>query len=174
MMIFSCPNFLCLCLFVHFTIFLSGLIFSFILSLVDPLAPLLLPTTSSIRPLIRRKEQEQLAALKQHHQEEIDHHKKEIERLQREIDRHKGKIRKLKHDDWNLSKKKKFQFSHRSRQIPLLSLMHALCHWASHECVGDCSVYAWKLLKLVIKWTLCPWHAVTQVIQLFPALLPFL
>lgn len=47
----------------------------------------------------RRKEQEQLAALKQHHQEEIDHHKKEIERLQREIDRHKGKIRKLKHDD---------------------------------------------------------------------------
>lgn len=48
----------------------------------------------------RRKEQEQLAALKQHHQEEIDHHKKEIERLQREIDRHKGKIRKLKHDDW--------------------------------------------------------------------------
>lgn len=49
---------------------------------------------------LRRKEQEQLAALKQHHQEEIDHHKKEIERLQREIDRHKGKIRKLKHDDW--------------------------------------------------------------------------
>lgn len=46
----------------------------------------------------RRKEQEQLAALKQHHQDEIDH-KKEIERLQREIDRHKGKIRKLKHDD---------------------------------------------------------------------------
>lgn len=49
---------------------------------------------------IRRKEQEQLAALKQHHLDEIDHHKKEIERLQREIDRHKGKIRKLKYDDW--------------------------------------------------------------------------
>lgn len=49
---------------------------------------------------LRRKEQEQLAALKQHHIDEIDHHKKEIERLQREIDRHKGKIRKLKYDDW--------------------------------------------------------------------------
>ncbi|XP_015240641.1 PREDICTED: ATPase inhibitor B, mitochondrial-like [Cyprinodon variegatus] len=47
----------------------------------------------------KRKEQEQLNALRQHHLEEIDHHKKEIERLQREIDRHKGKIRKLKHDD---------------------------------------------------------------------------
>uniref|UniRef100_A0A672NSN0 ATPase inhibitor, mitochondrial n=1 Tax=Sinocyclocheilus grahami TaxID=75366 RepID=A0A672NSN0_SINGR len=47
----------------------------------------------------RQKEKEQLMALKKHHGEEIDHHKKEIERLQREIDRHKGKIRKLKHDD---------------------------------------------------------------------------
>ena len=49
--------------------------------------------------LPRRKEQEQMAALKQHHQDEIEHHKKEIERMQREIDRHKGKIRMLKHDD---------------------------------------------------------------------------
>lgn len=49
--------------------------------------------------LHRRKEQEQLAALRKHHQEEIDHHKKEIERLQQEIGRHEGKIRKLKHDD---------------------------------------------------------------------------
>lgn len=60
---------------------------------------LLLPAAISIHLNTRRKEQEQLAALKQHHQEEIDHHKMEIERLQREIDRHKGKIRKLKHDD---------------------------------------------------------------------------
>lgn len=29
----------------------------------------------------RQKEKEQLAALKKHHEEEIDHHKKEIERL---------------------------------------------------------------------------------------------
>uniref|UniRef100_A0A8C5N839 ATPase inhibitor, mitochondrial n=1 Tax=Gouania willdenowi TaxID=441366 RepID=A0A8C5N839_GOUWI len=43
----------------------------------------------------RHKEHELLAALRVHHQEEIDHHQKEIERLQREIDRHKGKIRKL-------------------------------------------------------------------------------
>ena len=59
---------------------------------------LLSPVAVSIHT--RRREREQLAALKQHHQEEIDHHKKEIERLQCDIDRHKGKIRKLKHDDW--------------------------------------------------------------------------
>ncbi|KAI7804467.1 ATPase inhibitor [Triplophysa rosa] len=47
----------------------------------------------------RRKEQEQLAALRKHHQDEIEHHKKEIERLQHEISRHQGKIKKLKHDD---------------------------------------------------------------------------
>uniref|UniRef100_A0A8C1RCC6 Uncharacterized protein n=1 Tax=Cyprinus carpio TaxID=7962 RepID=A0A8C1RCC6_CYPCA len=49
--------------------------------------------------LHRRKEQEQLAALRRHHKEEIDHHQKEIERLQQEISRHEGKIRKLKQDD---------------------------------------------------------------------------
>lgn len=49
----------------------------------------------------RQKEKEQMEALRRHHTEEIEHHKKEIERLQKEIDRHKGKIRKLKHDDWN-------------------------------------------------------------------------
>lgn len=47
----------------------------------------------------REKEKAQLAALRKHHYEEIDHHKKEIERLQQEIDRHKGKIKTLKHDD---------------------------------------------------------------------------
>uniref|UniRef100_A0A4W5P461 ATPase inhibitor, mitochondrial n=1 Tax=Hucho hucho TaxID=62062 RepID=A0A4W5P461_9TELE len=44
-------------------------------------------------------EKEQLYALRKHHEEEIDHSKKEIERLQREIDCHKGNIKKLKHDD---------------------------------------------------------------------------
>uniref|UniRef100_A0A8C8MJY1 Uncharacterized protein n=1 Tax=Oncorhynchus tshawytscha TaxID=74940 RepID=A0A8C8MJY1_ONCTS len=37
--------------------------------------------------------------LRKHHEEEIDHSKKEIERLQREIACHKGNIKKLKHDD---------------------------------------------------------------------------
>lgn len=89
-MIFSyCTN-VSLCLFVH-SLFHSSFFSLFILdSVVTPLF---------VHMHIRRKEQEQLAALKQHHQEEIDHHKKEIERLQRDIDRHKGKIRKLKHDD---------------------------------------------------------------------------
>uniref|UniRef100_A0A8C7DFE8 Mitochondrial ATPase inhibitor n=1 Tax=Oncorhynchus kisutch TaxID=8019 RepID=A0A8C7DFE8_ONCKI len=47
--------------------------------------------------LLRQKEQ--LYALRKHHEEEIDHSKKEIERLQREIACHKGNIKKLKHDD---------------------------------------------------------------------------
>uniref|UniRef100_A0A8K9V9A5 Uncharacterized protein n=1 Tax=Oncorhynchus mykiss TaxID=8022 RepID=A0A8K9V9A5_ONCMY len=45
------------------------------------------------------KRKEQLYALWKHHEEEIDHSKKEIERLQREIACHKGNIKKLKHDD---------------------------------------------------------------------------
>ncbi|XP_006883502.1 PREDICTED: ATPase inhibitor, mitochondrial [Elephantulus edwardii] len=47
----------------------------------------------------RAQAKEQLAALKKHHEDEIIHSKKEIERLQKEIDRHKQKIKKLKQDD---------------------------------------------------------------------------
>ncbi|XP_074074048.1 ATPase inhibitor, mitochondrial isoform X1 [Macrotis lagotis] len=47
----------------------------------------------------REKSKEQLAALKEHHQEEITHHEKEIQRLQKEIERHKKKIKNLKHHD---------------------------------------------------------------------------
>ncbi len=74
----------------------------FYLELFNNLKPLKKVIACLISPLYhlrRRKEQEQLAALRGHHQEEIDHHKKEIERLQQEISRHEGKIRKLKHDD---------------------------------------------------------------------------
>lgn len=47
----------------------------------------------------REKTKEQLAALKKHHEDEIDHHSKEIERLQKEIERHKKKIKHLKSSD---------------------------------------------------------------------------
>lgn len=48
----------------------------------------------------RARSKEQLAALKKHHEDEIDIHEKEIERLQKEIERHKKKIHMLKkHDD---------------------------------------------------------------------------
>ncbi|XP_053124340.1 ATPase inhibitor, mitochondrial [Hemicordylus capensis] len=47
----------------------------------------------------RKRENEALANLKKHHEEEISIHKKEIERLQKEIERHKSKIKKLHHDD---------------------------------------------------------------------------
>ncbi|XP_004411276.1 PREDICTED: ATPase inhibitor, mitochondrial-like [Odobenus rosmarus divergens] len=46
----------------------------------------------------RARTKEQLATLKKHHEEEITHHIKEIERLQKEIEWHK-KIKHLKHDD---------------------------------------------------------------------------
>ncbi|XP_052039370.1 ATPase inhibitor, mitochondrial-like [Apodemus sylvaticus] len=44
----------------------------------------------------REKTREQLAALRKHHEDEIDHHSKEIERLQKQIERHKMKIKNLK------------------------------------------------------------------------------
>nr|XP_019590642.1 PREDICTED: ATPase inhibitor, mitochondrial [Rhinolophus sinicus] len=44
----------------------------------------------------RARTEEQLAALKKHHEDEIIHHKKEMERLQKEIERHKQAINKLK------------------------------------------------------------------------------
>ncbi|KAK3563664.1 hypothetical protein QTP86_033502 [Hemibagrus guttatus] len=47
----------------------------------------------------KKKEREQIATLRQHHQEEISHHQKEIERLQEEISRHEGKICQLKKHD---------------------------------------------------------------------------
>nr|AAB69647.1 ATPase inhibitor [Mus musculus] len=46
----------------------------------------------------REKTKEQLAALRKHHEDEIDHHSKEIERLQKQIDRHKKKIQQLKNN----------------------------------------------------------------------------
>ncbi|KAB0345094.1 hypothetical protein FD754_022020 [Muntiacus muntjak] len=47
----------------------------------------------------KKREQEQLAALKKHHENEISHHAKEIERLQKEIERHKQSIKKLKQSE---------------------------------------------------------------------------
>ncbi|KAM4047192.1 ATPase inhibitor, mitochondrial [Anomaloglossus baeobatrachus] len=47
----------------------------------------------------REKEKQQIANMRKLHEEEIDHAKTEIERLQKEIERHKSKIKKLKHDD---------------------------------------------------------------------------
>lgn len=49
--------------------------------------------------LSREKTREQLAALKKHHEDEIDHHSKEIERLQKQIERHKKKIKYLKNSE---------------------------------------------------------------------------
>lgn len=43
----------------------------------------------------RKLQQEQLKALKQHHDEEIKSHEDEIARLQKKIEEHKGKIDKL-------------------------------------------------------------------------------
>ncbi|KAK1340665.1 hypothetical protein QTO34_017055 [Cnephaeus nilssonii] len=56
---------------------------------------------SSEAGMIREAEQtkEQLAALKKQHEEEITHHKKEIECLQKEIEWHKQNIKKLKDHD---------------------------------------------------------------------------
>ena len=42
---------------------------------------------------------EQLAALKKHHENEISHHAKEIERLQKETEWHKQSIKKLKQSE---------------------------------------------------------------------------
>lgn len=46
----------------------------------------------------REKTKQQLAALRKHHEDEIDHHLKEIERLQKQIKLHK-KIKHLKSSD---------------------------------------------------------------------------
>ncbi|CAH6793190.1 ATPase inhibitor, mitochondrial [Phodopus roborovskii] len=46
----------------------------------------------------REKTREQLAALKKHHEDEIQHHHQEIERLQKQIERHKKKIKSLRSD----------------------------------------------------------------------------
>ncbi|KAL6064121.1 hypothetical protein STEG23_001734 [Scotinomys teguina] len=46
----------------------------------------------------QKKTREQLAALKKHHEDDIDHHQQEIERLQKQTERHKKEMKKLKHD----------------------------------------------------------------------------
>ncbi|XP_069893599.1 ATPase inhibitor, mitochondrial [Dipodomys merriami] len=46
----------------------------------------------------REKTKEQLAALRKHHENEIEEHKQEIERLQKQIERHKKMIKKLQKD----------------------------------------------------------------------------
>lgn len=53
------------------------------------------------RPLspFREKTREQLAALKKHHEDEIEHHEQEIERLQKQIERHRKKMKSLKHNN---------------------------------------------------------------------------
>ncbi|EPQ05254.1 ATPase inhibitor, mitochondrial [Myotis brandtii] len=48
---------------------------------------------------LREQTEEQLAALTKQHEEEIIHHKKEIERLQKEIEWHKQNVKKLKDHD---------------------------------------------------------------------------
>ncbi|XP_008846181.1 ATPase inhibitor, mitochondrial [Nannospalax galili] len=47
----------------------------------------------------REKTREQLAALKKHHEDEIELHEEEIKRLQKQIERHKKKIKYLKDQD---------------------------------------------------------------------------
>ncbi|XP_055466774.1 ATPase inhibitor, mitochondrial [Psammomys obesus] len=47
----------------------------------------------------REKTREQLAALRKHHEDEIEYHAKEIERLQKQIERHKKKLKSLKDSD---------------------------------------------------------------------------
>ncbi|EGW01163.1 ATPase inhibitor, mitochondrial [Cricetulus griseus] len=47
----------------------------------------------------REKTKEQLAALKKHHEDEIQYHEQEIERLQKQIERHKKKMKNLKNND---------------------------------------------------------------------------
>ncbi|XP_075802092.1 ATPase inhibitor, mitochondrial [Microtus pennsylvanicus] len=47
----------------------------------------------------REKTREQLAALKKHHEDEIEHHEQEIERLQKQIERHRKKMKSLKHNN---------------------------------------------------------------------------
>uniref|UniRef100_UPI00398F57B3 ATPase inhibitor B, mitochondrial n=1 Tax=Pristiophorus japonicus TaxID=55135 RepID=UPI00398F57B3 len=47
----------------------------------------------------REKERDQIAKLKQHHQEEIHHHEEEIQRLQDAVRRHKSQIKKLRKQD---------------------------------------------------------------------------
>ncbi|XP_048206596.1 ATPase inhibitor, mitochondrial [Perognathus longimembris pacificus] len=47
----------------------------------------------------REKTKEQLNALRKHHENEIEEHKQEIDRLQKQIERHKKMIKKLQKDD---------------------------------------------------------------------------
>lgn len=102
--------------------------------------------------ICRRKEQEQLAALKQHHQEEIDHHKKEIERLQREIDRHKGKIRKLKHDDWGKETFPRRPWDSSVQPHGFLWFLRASCKQGWMWMCLDVFCKCLKWLKMIIKF----------------------